>query len=280
MVADDETKQNCKGTTDESLLNNVDTIRECIEGTKPSKHDCSQKDIENMLKTGLLLVSAISGTGLGLVLGGAGGANEAITEGSDTFLNRLEKGDVINAMSGGTAGACYGLAHGLTNGVISGYKNQIVFLLGDPMQNAMKDRDVAAGKQIMDKCVCYMEKDIPNQKDQKSQQISQQTAKQIEQEVKDIKPGDECTKDDIVKVAKAALLTIKFMVGVPLGSAIGAVKGGFGGTEGALEMASHRACHGNIGNTATGTLAGFGHGAAVATFTGFYEGINRSLNLI
>lgn len=248
---DDELQKN--------MLTAVNLVDENLAKIEPGNEGAAQ-DIEKILQSGIFGIGVYLGTIGSAAVGGVGGVTGAVSEGLGTGLERLSKGNLLTALTGTLQGALYGLAYGFINGFFEGFNLPLILLTGEPMQNALKNNDVAKAKPLLLKYIDAMKQQMPKIKDTDTRQILLKTVNLINENIKKIEPEDKGAMNDIKKTVEALLLFAKFGVGFGLGGALGNVGGLIGGVGEGLDTGLKRLGKGQILGTVTGTVAGTIHG--------------------
>lgn len=258
------------------MMKTVDVLEENVENTEPEE---PSKDIEKIVRAGAFGGGIYSGTALIPTLGAINGVTGAVDGALATSSDRLNCGDPVNIVTGAAAGALYGGVDGSLNGAFKGFRIPMTLLTGEPMKNALKCRDTAAAKKIMQECCDHMKNETPNVKDPKLRQQMEQTTQLIDQKLKCMKPRRESSIEDIRNGIQLILYFPEILGGVGLGSALANAGGLIGGIKEGIRTGRDRLCTGDIPSTLTGTGAGFTHGFVDAGCKNFFKGLGYPLTL-
>lgn len=145
------------------------------------------------------------------------------------------------------------------------------------IQAALDNNNPAAAKWMLEQYSCDLRDHIPNEKDERLRQHMIETANLLDENLCEIDPDKDCSKENLHKFIEGIFLFAKLTDGFLTGLLDGFVEGTIRLVKQGTETGLCRLKKGDLLGTVTGIMAGGLHGVNQGGGDGLFTGLGRPL---
>lgn len=270
-------KKNTDNETYKNMLRTSNTLDQRLKQVKPCDEN-SMEDIKKILQTLLVFIQIYLGGCLSSIFSPLDGVTEGAGKGLGCGFEHLRKGDLLGAITGASTNGLYGLIDGLINGQFSSVYTGLT-LLSFQTENCIQNNDRDGAKQGVQQYTNELKKAISNEKmDDETHNNLIKTVNAIDKKLKQVKPRNKGSLEDIKDLFQIGLFTTEIAVGFMIGVLTAPIDGLINAIQEALNTGSCRLKKGDIFNTLTGAVASGSYGLANGAVNSFYKGFRSPLN--